>query len=130
MGVGLLVACVLLVVAFRMAVTGDDKTSESLPDSVDRLIPTSGSSVLRQATVGIDVAAGYDGYLVINGTAVRTAKDGVIKDLGTGLIQYQPGPGRPVESLNADKNCVIAYVWKQADGEGTAKPVSWCFNAT
>ena len=119
-----------LVLTVKNATTGNDATSESKPDYVDRLIPASGSEVLRQAAVGVDVAAGYDAYLIINGTTVRSPKDGLSKDLGTGLIQYTPGPGRPVEELNAEKNCVLAMVWKQAEGEKTAKPVSWCFTAS
>ena len=37
--------------------------------------------------------------------------------------------GKPIESLAAEKNCVIAMVWPQAEGEEAAEPVSWCFNA-
>src|SRR6476646_6572622 len=77
----LLVALVGIVVAVRMAATGNDQSSAALPDSVDRLIPSSGAEVLQQATVGIDVAAGYDAYLEINGTTIKTAADGLIKDL-------------------------------------------------
>jgi hypothetical protein len=114
----------------RMAITGDDQTSDALPDSVDRLIPASGSEVLRQAQVGIDVADGFDAYLQVNGVEIRSAEDGLIKDLGTGLILFQPGPGRPVESLNTNQNCVIAFVFDPIEGPSAAQPVSWCFEAT
>jgi hypothetical protein len=130
MGVLLVGALVGLVLTVKAATTGNDRTSESKPNYVDRLIPASGSEVLRQAGVGIDLAAGYDGYLIINGKEIRTAKDGLVKDLGTGLIQYVPGPGKPVEELNPEKNCALALVWKQSDGEKTAQPVSWCFTAS
>lgn len=114
----------------RAAVTGGDETSGALPDTVDRLIPASGAEVLRQSQVGIDVADGYDAYLQINGVEVRSAEDGLIKDLGTGLILYQPGPGRPVEELNTEQNCVVAFVHEQVEGPETAQPVTWCFQAT
>lgn len=114
----------------RMAVTGFDSSSENLPDSVDRLIPGSGQQVLRQSQVGIDVADGYDAWLQINGVEVRGAEEGLIKDTGTGLVQFQPGPGRIIETLNPGQNCVIAFVWDQIEGEATAQPVSWCFEAT
>ncbi len=119
-----------IVLVGQMAVTGGNETSEALPDSVDRLIPASGSEVLRQSQVGIDVADGYDAYLQINDTDIRTAEDGLIRDLGTGLILFQPGPGRPVEKLNSDQNCMIAFVYEQLDGPQSAQPVSWCFQAT
>lgn len=114
----------------RWAVTGPDSTSGSLPDSVERLIPASGSEVLRQSQVGLDVADGFDAYLVVNGVEIRTAEDGLIKDLGTGLILFQPGPDTPVESLNQGTNSVIAFVFDQTDGPTVAQPVSWRFEAT
>jgi hypothetical protein len=114
----------------RMAITGGNESSGSLPESVDRLIPASGSEVLRQSQVGIDVADGYDAYLQINGVEVRTAEDGLIKDLGTGLILFQPGPDRPVEELNPNENCIVAFVFDQLEGPTSAQPVSWCFQAT
>jgi hypothetical protein len=130
MGVLLVGALVGLVFTVKAATTGNDSTSSSKPEFVDRLIPESGSEVLRQSGVGIDVAAGYDAYLIINGKEIRTAKDGLVKDLGTGLLQFTPGPGKPVEALDAERNCALALVWKQSEGEKTAKPVSWCFTAS
>lgn len=112
----------------RAAVTGDD-AGRDLPDSVDRLIPVPGGEVPRQSPVGIDVAEGHDAYLVINGQEVRDGDAGLVKDLGTGVIQFQPGPGRAVESLQSDQNCIVAFVWNRLEGESTAVPVSWCFSA-
>lgn len=113
----------------RLAVTGTDSTSDALPDSVERLIPASGAQALRQTQVGIDLADGYDASLQINGVAIRTTDDGLIKD-GTGFVQFQPGPGLAIETLNQGQNCVTALVWDQLEGEATAEPVAWCFNAT
>lgn len=114
----------------RAATTGLDSTSDALPAQVDRLIPASGAQVLRQSQVGIDVADGYDAYLIINGVNVRDVGDGLIRDLGTGLILLQPGPGKAVETLNEGKNCVVAMVWDKLKNPSSAVPVSWCFDAT
>jgi hypothetical protein len=119
-----------IVVAVMLASTGSDRTSEVLPDYVDRLLPTSGSEILSQSTIGIDIAAGYDAYLIVDGQEVKTAADGLVKQLGTGLIQFTPGPGRPVESLPSGRNCVTAMVWEASEGEQTAKPTNWCFDVT
>jgi hypothetical protein len=129
MGLLLLGAVAGLVVTVMLATTGDDATSDSTPEFVDRLIPPSGSEVLRQATVGIDVANGYDASLIINGTEIRSAEDGLVTDLGSGLIQFTPGAGKPIESLEPEQNCVTALVWRTTEGERSAVPVSWCFNA-
>lgn len=126
-----LIALALLGLFFldRLAVTGDDEASRSLPESVDRLIPESGDEVLSQSTVGVDLAVGYDAFLIIDGTEIRDGSDGLVKDMGTGLITYKPSPGGPVEALQPDRNCVIAMIWDQADGEKTAEPLRWCFDA-
>lgn len=118
-----------LVLTARAAVTGSDPTSDALPDAVERLIPAPDSEVLAQSRVGIDLADGHDAYLVLNGTEIRSAEDGLIRDLGTGLVEFQPRPGAVVEALNPERNCITAVVWKQSEGQRAAKPVSWCFDA-
>ena len=58
------------------------------------------------------------------------------KPVTRGLVQFQPGPAsptapdRPIETLNQGQNCVTAFVWDQLEGQATAEPVAWCFNAT
>ncbi len=79
--------------------------------------------------MGVDLATGYDAYLIVNGTEIRDESDGLTKDLGLGLVTFQPGAGTPISSLDADKNCVIAMVWARSDGPETAAPVNWCFTA-
>lgn len=118
-----------LVLTARAAVTGSDPTSDALPDSVLQLIPAPDSEVLTQSQVGIKVQPGYDGYLVINGTEVRTSEEGLRKDLGSGMIDFQPGPSTVVPSLNPERNCVTAVIWKQSEGPKASRPVPWCFNA-
>ena len=119
-----------IVVAVMLASTGGDRTSETLPEYVDRLVPASGSEILSQATIGIDVAAGYDAYLIVDGKEIKTLADGLTKQLGTGLVQFTPGEGRPVTALPSGRNCVTAMVWEAVDGERTAKPTNWCFDVT
>jgi hypothetical protein len=125
----ILLALAGLVFTVRWAVTGENNTSSALPESVERLIPESGSEVLTQSSVGVDLAVGYDAYLIINGTEVRSEEEGLVKDMGTGLITYQPGADGMAE-LVPEKNCVIAMVWKQEEGQKYAEPVSWCFTAS
>lgn len=119
-----------IVVSVMIASTGGDRTSEVLPESVDRLIPTSGSEILAQATVGIDVKDGYSAYLIIDGKEIRTAADGLVTQTGTGLVQFTPGEGRPVTRLSSGRNCITAMVWKSTEPPKTAKPVNWCFEVT
>ncbi len=129
-GLLLLVGLVGLVATVRLATTGNAATSSNAPDFVERLIPESGSEVLTQSGVGIDVATGYDGYLILNGTEIRTPEDGLSKDLGSGRIDFTPGEDKVVTELPTGRNCVLAIVWRQSDGPEQSEPVSWCFDAT
>lgn len=126
--IGALVGLVVTVVV--LAPTGNDSTSVTKPESVERLIPASGDEVLRQASVGVDLAAGYDAYLIINGVEIRTPEDGLTKDLGVGRVEFTPGEGKPVTALAPERNCAIAIVWKQSEGPTRSEPVSWCFSAS
>lgn len=126
----------LLIWVVQSAVTGDENTSESKPAFVERLIPESGSQVLAQTTVGIDLSVDYDATLTINGVTVDTVVDriegnGLHKVPELGLVEFQPGPGKIIESLRkGERNNVIALVWKRSDSQATAQPVAWTFNVT
>ncbi|MCP4434035.1 MAG: hypothetical protein GY812_00855 [Actinomycetia bacterium] len=122
-------AVVGLFLTVKAANTGEEATSLALPDSVDSLIPASGDEVLAQSAVGVDLASGFDAYLIVNGTEIRDEGDGLAKDLGLGRVMFQPGQGKAIESLSPERNCVIAMVWAQKDGPDAAEPVSWCFTA-
>jgi hypothetical protein len=128
----LAVVVVLAVYINNNAVTGDNETSLSKPSYVERLIPDSGSDVPVQSQIGLDLATGYDAYLEINGTEIRNTvtdptADGLQKTLTVGRIVYVPMPGHRIEKLQSGLNCVTAMIWKQEDGQATAKPLRWCF---
>lgn len=127
----------LIVVIANGAVTGNDAVSSTRPASIDRLIPSSGAQVLRQAQVGVDLAVGYDAYLIVNGIEIRNQAteddpDGLTKSLTPDgyTITYAPGPGKRIESLLSDVNEVTAMVWRQVDGPASATPTYWTFTAT
>lgn len=115
--------------AGTMAVTGSDTAEDGLPAFVDRVFPLPGAEVPRQSLVGIDVAEGFDAYLVVNGNELRTTDDGLIRDLGTGVVQFQPAPGMVIEAFEPGENCVLAFVWNQLEQETSAVAVPWCFEA-
>ena len=53
----------------------------------------------------------------------------VLKAVGYAVIDIQPGPNTVVPSLNPERNCVTAVIWKQSEGPKASRPVPWCFNA-
>ena len=133
-------ALVALVVVANSATTGSDAASQSLPDEIDRLIPVSGGTILRQETIGIDVADGYTASLVINGVPISNpiqysegteelVQDGLVFNRETGVITYPPREDGLIERFETGRNCVDATVWK-ADSEPTnGRTINWCFSA-
>ena len=101
---------------------------------LEQLVPSSGAEVPVQSQVGIDLATGYDAYLIINDVQVDNVvtdpnADGLLKTLTVGRVDYTPMEGHRIETLLPGENCVTALIWKQEDGKDSAKPLRWCFTA-
>lgn len=93
--------------------------------AIQRLIPTPGSKILQQDTVGIDLATGYDASLAINGAVIPL--DQLTKVDALGQVTFKPGPGKDIETFPAGQNCIVATYWKIADGPNQSTSRSWCF---
>ncbi|MDQ2649385.1 MAG: hypothetical protein M3Z03_07515 [Actinomycetota bacterium] len=101
----------------------------SRPDVVERLIPFSGASILRQQELGVDLAPGYEGTLFINGIEIPADEQRRVPEQNA--VYFTPGEGKTVEELQAGPNCVVAVAWKSSTGRGVAdEPFRWCFDAT
>ena len=131
-GVGLAVAAGLLYAAVHLTNTHGTNpvTVSGRPDVVEQLIPGNGASALRQSEFGIDLAPGYDGTLVVNGTEIPVRE--LRKVPAQNQVFFTPGPGKVITALGAGQTCVVAIVWKSADGRGTPQDQTfrWCFSVT
>jgi hypothetical protein len=124
-------AGVALYAGVRATETGGDDpvTVAGRPDVVEVLVPGAGDEVIRQAELGIDLAPGYDGTLLVNGVEVPTEEQRRVPEQNQ--VFFTPGEGKVVEQLLAGPNCATAIVWKASAGRGTAddQTFSWCFDA-
>jgi len=113
-------------------VSGQPPVGERDPDGVDALIPPDGSEVLGQGQIGIDLAPGWTGELVLlpgSGQAATIPEDELEVD-ELNRITYTPGEGKAIERLSGDY-CIAATIWDQVEGrETTQRTESWCFSAT
>jgi hypothetical protein len=131
--VGLLVvgSCAALYAGVRATSSGDGEpvTVSGRPDVVEHLVPGEGDDVLRQAELGIDLAPGYEGALVVNGLPIPTEELRLVPEQNQ--VFFTPGEGKAVERLQAGPNCVQALVWRSSQGRGTAsdQTFTWCFDA-
>jgi len=108
---------------------GDPVAVPGGSDIVERLIPQEGDEVIRQAELGIDLAPGYEGALVINGVPIPGEELRLVPEQNQ--VYFTPGDGKAVERLQAGPNCATAQVWKSSQGRGTAddRSYTWCFGA-
>ncbi|HEY8523749.1 MAG TPA: hypothetical protein VIL48_02215 [Acidimicrobiales bacterium] len=125
----LLVAVAAFVGAYlTFSETGEDPvlSSSGQDQYVERLIPGRNDQVLAQAPIGIDLATGWSGVLVVNGTEIPEDELDITRELG--LIQFTPQEGGTVEELRAGRNCVTAIVWPLSEGRTNgSRTIQWCF---
>jgi len=115
---------VAFVVAVQKVEPGSD-TSTGAGKFVERLIPDRGTQLVQQGTVGIDLKAGWDASLIVNGTAVPDEELRKVPSLD--VVQFTPGPKKVMESLPVGKVCATAIIWKLETGPRQSQPVNWCF---
>jgi hypothetical protein len=104
-------------------------TVSARPDVVEQLLPRSGAEVIRQAELGIDLAPGYEGRLVLNGVEIPVDELRLVPEQNQ--VFFTPGEGLAVERLDPGPNCVTAIVWESAVGRdpATDEAFQWCFEA-
>ena len=139
----LAVAVGALVVAARAG--GDDGSGVDLDRAILMYTPDPGGRVLRQSQVGVELAAGYDGRIAVNGVSIPEEEMvGAIvpgseawerlspeqQRLGPrpnnkSLVMFQPGEGKAVTEYDTGAVDVSVRFWKQSDGPDSARTVSY-----
>jgi hypothetical protein len=99
--------------------------SSGAGEIVEARIPAPNTQVPQQSTVGIDLAAGWDGTLQLEGAEIPVDELTRIPELAR--IEFTPAEGKAVEELRAGLNCVTAVVWPIAEGRDASREIAWCF---
>lgn len=93
---------------------------------VEQLLPAEGSQAVQQATVGIDLAGGWEATLAVDGREVPADQLNVRAALNR--VEFTPGEGKVFTALPSGRVCVRATVWETRVGRAEgARDVSWCF---
>jgi hypothetical protein len=133
-------AIAAFVAAYLSTADSDDTSSGGSNGFVERLIPAQNTQLVQQGTVGIDLAAGWEGQLVIDGTSIPAEQlDFYVKPKAVGgttipsvnsgnVLQFTPGEGKVLDALPVGNVCANASVWKTAEGPDSARLVTWCFD--
>jgi hypothetical protein len=144
--IALVAAVALFVIGFSVARTGDDATPKITDPAVERLIPDQGALVLRQSQVGIDLAPGYRGVLVIDGqelpttdlVAVDPAAGGVVPaaplgaqfDPAQNTVLFTPREGAAIKAFVPGEHTVTAVFWKVDQSRDSARSYTWHFKVS
>lgn len=123
-------AAVALFLGVRATDTsGDDSVAiQSRPEVVEHVYPSNGDQVLRQTEIGIDLAPGWEGALIVNGQPIPDDELRLVPEQNQ--VFFLPGEGTAIEELPAGRTCVTALVWKSQTGRGVRdQTFSWCFEA-
>jgi hypothetical protein len=140
---GFAVGIVLVGYAFTSAKTGREAQRVDNP-AIEQLIPSPDDLVLRQSEVGIDLAPGYTGQLIIDSQPLVTQEVvaaqptpgssvprivNVRFDPGDNTLLYQPEdlPGAPIKQFDPGRHTITARFWKLSETEANAHQYSWSF---
>jgi hypothetical protein len=127
--VALLAVAGMLYAAVHLTNTKDANpvTVQSRPDVLERVIPEDGSTEPRQSEFGVDLAPGYDGTLIVNGTEIP--RDELRRVPAQNEVYFTPGKDKIIDELNGPVT-VRAVVWKSSVGRGKQdQTFQWTFTA-
>lgn len=137
----------LIVFGFTTALTGDDGVDR--PEAIESVRPNEGAvQVLQQDRIVVDLQAGYEARLVVDGIDIPTARIGetdvdpsqaaepgqqvelpttAVYDPGNATISFQPVEGAVIESFSQGLHEVTVVYWLIEDGPEQARLYSWEF---
>jgi hypothetical protein len=135
---------VMIGYALTSAVTGNE--AAHMPAAVEEVTPVfDAMQVPQQATVIADLAAGYEGRLIIDDVALPTVRQdqivspdvkpgeqvkvppGVLFEPGNATLSFTPGSDQAIKNFAAGRHTVVVIFWKTIEGERSARSYTWSF---
>jgi hypothetical protein len=139
--VALALAIVFCVRAIQRAPSPGVIQSDATDPAIVRQVPEPGGHVLHQTSIGVDLLSGYDGRLTIDGTVIpEDEMDGAappgspaydprygVRPNTTEPVFFTPGKGKVLDRYGTGEVHITVRFWRIADGERSARSVSWAF---
>ncbi|MDH4168481.1 MAG: hypothetical protein OEW42_02725 [Acidimicrobiia bacterium] len=92
--------------------------------AVEQLFPARGAAAFQQQEVGVDLASGFQGSLVIDGVAIPAAQTHGIAELNQ--VLFRPDDGQVIEQLPAGEVCATA-TYQSIEDPTDVGIIDWCF---
>jgi hypothetical protein len=122
------IIAVLLVIAaigIVWALNNSRRPPVDKPSAVVNVSPPGGDLDLRQAQVGVTLAAGYTGDLFVDG--MQVPEDELHREPALYQITLQPRPGGQF-NLGPGRHCASVTYWPLANSSDKRGAPPWCFN--
>ena len=102
--------------------TSDETVEQNL--AVEQLFPARGDQAFQQQEVGVDLASGFEGSLVVSGIAIPAEQTHGIEELNQ--VLFRPGPDQVLERLPAGQVCAQA-AYQSIEDPTEVGTIDWCF---
>lgn len=141
----LAVGSLLVVRGLLVGITGDDRAD--LPEFIESVQPVPEAvQVLNQANVFVDLAEGYTGVLIIDGTEIPTVSLDELVDVsvepgqqvevppvaryepGNATLTFTPSQNAPISEFVDGEHTVEVVYWRIDEGRRFARSYTWTFN--
>lgn len=119
---GLALALAALVGA-TWALSGDGEPLE-LPGPVELVAPAPGATVLRQASIVVDMVAGYEVQISVDGVPLSLDEINISPALAR--YEWEPGPGKSLEAWTPGRH-EVSISWNTATGLPDLGSFEWSF---
>jgi hypothetical protein len=132
--------------ALVRSVSGDE--AADLPEAIEKVTPVpSAIQVPAQSQVVVDLEAGFEGRLIVDGLALATVRldelgsidvepgeqidvpPGAIFEPGNATLTFTPGEGAPIERFDPGSHTATVIYWRTIEGPERALSYNWTFNA-
>ena len=137
----LALAVLFCVRAIQRAPSPGVTQSEATDPAIVRQVPEPGGHVLHQTSIGVQLLRGYDGRLTIDGTEIpEDEMDGAappgspaydprygVRPNNKERVFFTPGKGKVLDQYRTGEVHLTVRFWRIADGERSARTVSWAF---
>jgi hypothetical protein len=133
-GLGLLAAVNLLIIAVHTGGQGQDNPGPPPPGEIERLVPEPGAVIRPQEDVGADLKDTYTGALFIDDRRIPEDQTKIVLSLGQ--VSFRPGPNKEITALRPGNHHATILYWPQDKGDedaarraGALKSYTWQFTA-
>lgn len=142
----LVIAGCIVAIGYGVSLSVTGKARLGLPATIEEIDPVrSATQVPSQTRVFVDLAAGYEGVLVVDGLELETVnlddlrgqtKPGqqitlpptTVYEPGNATLTFKPEAGSSITSFSQGEHIVKVIYWKSIEGRARARSYSWTFN--